>query len=154
MSLSRLRTTSRWLPLLVWIVVIFCFSTNAFSSAETSRIIIPALKFVFPFLTPGQLETGHLICRKAGHLLEYFVLGILIWRAWILADAGPMRSTWLMLALILAIALSDEFHQLFVPSRTSALTDVGYDFLGGTLALLLMARLRNENRALHSHSVL
>jgi VanZ family protein len=154
MSLSRLRTTSRWLPLLLWIVVIFCFSTDTFSSAETSRIIVPTLKFAFPFLSPAQLEIGHLVCRKAGHLLEYFVFGILVWRAWSPADAGPMRPTWLMPVLILAVALSDELHQLFVPSRMSALTDVGYDLTGGILALLLMARLRNETRTLHSHSVL
>ena len=58
------------------------------------------------------------------------------------------------MALVLVVAVSDEFHQSFVPSRTSALTDVGYDFAGGMAALLLMSRLRNETRPLPSHSVL
>ena len=138
----------------MWIAVIFCFSTDSFSGAETSRIIIPALKFVFPHSSPAQLEFGHLVCRKAGHLLEYFVLGFLVWRAFDPMEASAMKVMPFMLALVLAVAVSDELHQFFVPSRTSAWTDVGYDFIGGTLALLLMARLRNEPRTLHSHSVL
>jgi len=142
------------LPVLVWLLVIFCFSTDTFSSAHTSGIIIPTLKFVFPSLSPAQLDIGHIICRKAGHLLEYFVLGILVWRAWIPVQSGSMRPMLLMTALILAVALSDEFHQLFVPSRGSAWTDVGYDVIGGAIALMLMARFRNESRTLHSHSVL
>jgi VanZ family protein len=154
MSLSKLRNTNRWLPVLLWIVVIFCFSTDSFSSAETSRVIVPTLKFVFPFLTPTQLETGHIVCRKAGHILEYFVLGVLVWRAWSPVETGSMRPALFMTALILTVALSDEFHQLFVPSRVSAWTDVGYDVIGGMLALLLMTRFRNEPRTLHSHSVL
>lgn len=152
--MSRLRTTRRWLALLLWIVVIFCFSTDSFSSTETSRIIIPTLRFFLPFLSPAQLELGHIVCRKAGHLLEYFVLGVFLWRASSPEETGALRVRPILVALVLAVALSDEFHQFFVPSRTSTLTDVGYDFVGGLIALLLMSRLRNETRTLHSHSVL
>jgi VanZ family protein len=69
-------------------------------------------------------------------------------------ETGSIRAMFLMAALVLTVALSDEFHQLVVPSRMSTLTDVGYDVIGGTFALLLMARFRNEPRTLHSHSVL
>ena len=154
MSLSRSPSTRRWIALLAWIAVIFFFSTDSFSSSETSRILVPVLKFLFPFLSPEQLNLGHAVCRKAGHVLEDFVLGILVWRA-----LNPDHTAWakarlLALGLVLAVALSDEFHQAFVPSRTGALTDVGYDVIGGMAALMLMSRLRNEPRALHSHPVL
>jgi VanZ family protein len=56
--------------------------------------------------------------------------------------------------LVLAVALSDEFHQSFVASRTGALADVGFDFIGGIMGLFLMLRMRNGTRALYSHSVL
>jgi len=94
------------------------------------------------------------ICRKAGHVLEYFVLGVLAWRATTSTPYARFRPELLTVGLVLAVALSDEFHQSFVPSRTSALGDVGFDFLGGVIGLLLMLRLRNEPRALPSHSVL
>jgi VanZ family protein len=140
--------------LLAWIVAIFLFSTNSFSSGETSRVIIPALRFLFPSLSPEHLQVAHLICRKAGHILEYFVLGVLAWRATVATPTSWIRPELLTVALVLLVALSDEFHQSFVPSRTSALGDVGYDFIGGLIGLLLILRLRNEPGTLPSHSVL
>jgi VanZ family protein len=152
--LSASGSTKRWIALLAWITVIFFFSTDSFSSSETSRILGPVLKFLFPFLSPEQLSLGHAVCRKAGHVLEYFVLGVLIWRALNPDHAAWAKARLLSVGLVLAVALSDEFHQAFVPSRTSALTDVGYDVVGGMAALMLMSRFRNEPRTLHSHPVL
>jgi VanZ family protein len=140
--------------LLAWIAAIFLFSTDSFSSGQTSRFIVPALKFAFPSLSPEQLEMAHVICRKAGHILEYFVLGVLAWRATASTPLAWVRPELLTLALVVAVALSDEFHQYFVPSRTSALGDVGFDVFGGLMGFLLMLRLRNEPRALSSHPVL
>jgi VanZ family protein len=154
MSLSRSRSINPWIAPLLWIVVIFLFSTDSFSASGTSRFIVPALKFLLPFLSPEQLALGHAVCRKAGHVLEYFVLGIFLCRAFSRGSTDWMRTGFFAMALLLVVALSDEFHQSFVPSRTSALTDVGYDFAGGMAALLLMSRLRNETRPLPSHSVL
>ena len=154
MSLSRSRSINPWIAPLLWIVVIFLFSTDSFSASGTSRFIVPALKFLLPSLSPEQLVLGHAVCRKAGHVLEYFVLGILLCRALSRGSADWIRTGIFAMTLVLAVALSDEFHQSFVPSRTSALTDVGYDFAGGMAALLLMSRLRNETRPLPSHSVL
>jgi VanZ family protein len=152
--LSKSASTKRWLALLLWIAVIFTFSTDSFSSDGTSRGIIPVLRFLFPFLSPAQLEIGHLVCRKAAHVTAYFVLGILAWRAATTLQAPNLRPELLTIAVVLLVAISDEFHQSFVPSRTSAIGDVGFDLAGGIAALLLMLRLRHESRTLHPHSVL
>lgn len=141
MSLSRSGSISRWIALLVWIGFIFFFSTDSFSSAETSRVILPLLKYFFPFLAPEQLVLGHAVCRKAGHILEYFVLGLLAVRALSTGPPGWVRARLPAMALVAVVALSDEFHQAFVPSRTSALADVGYDLIGGMGALMLISRL-------------
>jgi len=155
MSLYRSGSTRlRWVALLVWVLVIFLFSTNSFSSAETSRLIVPVLKFLLPTLDAAQLQFAHAVCRKAGHVIEYFVLGILMWRALPVAPGAGLKPRLLAVSLVLAVALSDEFHQSFVPSRTSSLTDVGYDFIGGLVGLLFVPRFRNETRNLRSHSVL
>jgi len=154
--LSRsVSTKTRWLLLAAWIGLIFFFSTDSFSGHKTSRIIIPVLKFLMPSLSPEQLETGHTICRKAGHVLEYFVLGTLAWRAFRGESRGGGRMVLLKsAALLLLVALTDEFHQSFVASRTSSIIDVGYDFIGGIVALGLLSRFRHEDRALYSHTIL
>ena len=147
-------TRSRWFLLVAWISVIFFFSTDSFSGDHTSRIILPVLKSLLPFLSPDQLQIGHAICRKAGHILEYFVLGVLAWRAF-RGDSRDGGAVWLQsAALVLMVAVTDEFHQSFVASRTSSIIDVGYDFIGGIAALGLLSRFRNEGRALYSHPIL
>ena len=155
LSISASTTKNRaWFPLIAWMAVIFFFSTETFSGANTAGIIAGALKFLFPSLSISQLEFWHGVCRKAGHVTEYSILGFLAWRTFsIYPWAGPKPKLFAA-AFVLVFALSDEFHQRFVPSRTSSLMDVGYDFMGGLIALMLLPRSRNESGTLHSHSVL
>jgi VanZ family protein len=176
-------TNGRWIPLIIWVCVIFVFSTDSFSSEKTAPLVIQVLKAVFPSLSASQLELGNVVFRKAGHILEYFVLGLLTWRAFtawgdprvlnettearrrlteaiprvgpMLRDSRDTRRVWMIsAAFVLIVALTDEFHQSFVPSRTSSLMDVGYDFIGGIAAVGLLSRFRNESRALYSHTIL
>jgi VanZ family protein len=135
-------------------VVIFFFSTDTFSGANTGGLIQGILKSLFPSLSVLELQFWHAVIRKAGHVTEYSILGFLAWRTlsgypW----AGP-RAKLLAGTFVLVFALSDEFHQLFVASRTGSLIDVGYDFLGGLIMLALLPKSRNESGTLHSHSVL
>ncbi len=84
-------------------------------------------------------KTADFITKKAGHVTEYGVLAFLLWRAiskergW---PAWPSLSGAFSVSLLYAI--SDEFHQTFVPGRTGRLTDVGFDVLGALLALGLV----------------
>ena len=135
-------------------VVIFFFSTDTFSATHTSGIIEPFLKFLFPFLSGSQLEFWHAVCRKAGHVTEYFILGFLSWRTFRVYFFEGFKPKAFAAAFVLVFALSDEFHQMFVASRTSSLMDVGYDFAGGLIVLMLLPRSRNEDGSLHPHSVL
>jgi VanZ family protein len=130
------------------------FSTDSFSSARTATVVVQVLKSVFPFLSADQLEVGNVVCRKAGHILEFFVLGMFTWRAFSSETREVRRVFLFSAAFVLAVAMTDEFHQSFVPSRTSSFTDVGYDFIGGLAALALISRFRHETRALYSHTVL
>ncbi len=151
---SRNTKSSVWLPLAAWMAVIFFFSTDTFSSAHTAGIIEGALKFLFPSLSISQLEFLHTLCRKAGHVTEYAILGFLAWRTFAAYPSFGLRPRLLAAAFVLAFALSDELHQLFVASRTSTLMDVGYDFIGGLIVLMLLPRSKNEPGTLHSHSIL
>jgi VanZ family protein len=129
-----------WLPVLIWAGLIFCFSTDQFSSGKTHSMIDRVLETILPFLTVGQIESVHFLIRKLGHWSEFFVFGFLVYRAamgsgW---EKPTMGVPWKTLAVVLIWALLDEFHQVFVPSRSASIKDSLLDFAGGFSAILLM----------------
>ncbi len=76
---------------------------------------------------------------KFWHFFAYGVLGALVLVA--LADGRPAGVTWRRAAAAVVFAtlygVSDEFHQSFVPGRTSDVMDVVADFVGATSAVML-----------------
>jgi VanZ family protein len=140
-----------WAPLLFWLGTIFYFSTDSFASGETSRIIGPLLRFLFPGLPDHQYEVMHLIIRKLAHVGAYFVLGILAYRS-CKHDSDFARTSVLAGMFVLVTALLDEFHQSLTASRGASIVDVGYDCLGGFAAVWLITIY--ETRRIRSYSVL
>ena len=127
------------LPAILWALCIFVFSTSLFTSTNTSRFIIPLLHFLFPSASMATLEWMHHIVRKCGHLSEYFVLSILIFRSLRGARRG-WSWKWALWAVVIAAAYAstDEFHQIFVPGRTASPWDVLIDTCGATLAQIVL----------------
>jgi VanZ family protein len=139
-----------WLPVLVWMTLIFSASSDTGSFARSSRIVAPLLHWLFPHLSEDTVYLVVLIVRKGAHLTEYAVLALLLWRALRQsAKKEARRWSWptfrLVLLLAALYAASDEFHQQFVASRDSAVHDVLIDTMGsaaGLLALWLFGRWR------------
>lgn len=75
------------------------------------------------------------IFKKSAHALGYGLLAISY--AWALVGSGLRRAVPLALFLTLLYAISDEWHQTFVPNRHGSLTDVIIDFCGAVIALSL-----------------
>jgi len=125
-----------WLPVIIWMGVIFGMSTGMFSSDHTSRFIVPLLNFLFPQLSPHDVDLIHGLIRRAGHVTEYFILGVLLFRAFRSDSPYPWRPRWTLYAIIavVAYAMSDEFHQSFVGTRTASLIDISIDSAGGVLS--------------------
>jgi VanZ family protein len=132
-----------WGPVLVWFALIFTASADTKSAQHSSFFFAPLMRWLFPHLPPDTLDECHHLFRKCCHLAEYAILGALFWRAirqpvkgdprpWNWAEAG------LSLSGVFAYAATDEFHQIFVPTRTPAVTDVMIDTCGGALSLLLL----------------
>ena len=132
-----------WLPVVAWMGVIFSASGDRASFSHSSRIIGPIVRWLFPHLSDEAVHAIVVIARKCAHLAEYAVLALLLWRAlrkvrgeevrlWRWSDAG------LVLALTALYAGSDEFHQVFVPSRQASIWDVLLDTVGGALALVFL----------------
>lgn len=105
------KTALKWLPSVTWMALIFYLSS------------IPKLE-----VTSEPL--WNFITRKSAHMFEYCVLFLLLNRA--LDKENPL------LALVLTVfyAVSDEVHQIFVPLREGAPTDVLIDSIGGALGWL------------------
>lgn len=130
-----IRWLRHWGPALLWAVVIGAFSTAAFSAEHTSRFLLPALRWLFPDASPETLALMHLGIRKASHFVEYFILGLLLFRA-IRGDRMGWTLRWALLAVALAAgyALVDEVHQLFVVGRGGSAWDVLLDAAGAAVA--------------------
>ena len=124
-----------WWPALLWACMIFSFSTDSFSSAHTESILYPIFHWLIPSLTPEQFEPLHHLIRKSAHFTEYFVFCVLIFRGVRSGRAG-WRWTWALTALSTAAvyACLDEFHQVFVPSRTASPWDSLLDTIGAAAA--------------------
>ena len=87
-----------------------------------------------------------LLFEKVGHAIEYGVLAVLLSRA--LAGGGPVDRQNAIYAASLAIlyALTDEYHQSFVPGRTADWTDILADGVGVVLSVGLWLRWRGAAR--------
>lgn len=132
-----------WLPLLIWMALIFSISTDAGSTRHTSRFIGPILRWLIPGISDEAVGAVQLSVRKTAHMVEYGVLAVLAWRARrkpVRADPRPWRRSEALFALSVAalFALSDEWHQSFIPSRQGQVTDVLIDTLGAGLGLWML----------------
>jgi VanZ family protein len=110
-----------------------------FSASHTSRYIIPALHWLFPFAGPDTLERFHFLIRKLAHFTEYFVFSFLLLRA-LRGENRAWQIRWAIIALAIAAGYSaiDEFHQSFVPSRTASPWDSLLDTSAAATAQLVL----------------
>jgi VanZ family protein len=139
---TKLRWLKDWWPAILWAILISSFSTSAFTSENTSRVIIPVLSWLFPHASPETLSLIHHVIRKCAHFTEYFILSLLLLRALRVGtrDFG-LRWALVVISIVAGYAALDEFHQSFVPGRGAAVTDVMLDTSGGAAAQLLVALL-------------
>jgi len=114
-----------WLPVLAWMALIFYLSAQGSLGGQKWPPIFQAL-------------------RKSSHIVEYGVLGVLVGRAIVLTArargeaitrAVYVRAWWLGVAFCGLYAVTDEFHQSFVPGRGAHLEDVIIDILSATAIL-------------------
>jgi VanZ family protein len=103
-----------------------------------------AVIFGYSSLSQPTIPFG--VSDHIGHFAGYGLLGALVLRAFARAHWAGVGtgSAWRAVLFSSAYGASDEFHQHFVPGRTSAVDDWVADTLGAAVAvagLLVVARL-------------
>ena len=88
----------------------------------------------------GHLPASEVVLRKLGHVTGYLVLTLLLLRA--LRRSGVAAAVPAAMAVALAYAVSDEWHQSFVPGRGATAHDVAIDGIGIGGAALAGTRTR------------
>jgi VanZ family protein len=137
---------TNWVPVILWAGLIFYFSTEQFSSSQTSRLLGPFLSWLFPGISADRIQLVHLLLRKLGHLTEYLVFSILLLHALRQNYGGlAMRHVAWSVTFVVLYAVSDEFHQVFVPSRTAHINDLLIDVVGGICGTLWAVVYRKGN---------
>jgi VanZ family protein len=140
------RLLKNWLPVFIWLGVIFLGSIDLMSAEHTSRFIVPFLRWLQPDISPERLASIHVIVRKCAHVGEYAILALLLLRAAIfIPNLNPKRSVLVLYVSVwiacVFVAATDEFHQTFVASRGASVGDIIIDGGGAILGLLIGAML-------------
>ena len=115
---------------------IFWMSTETFSSEKTLSWIEIVVRSLVPEISTHGLDLVHTVLRKAGRVIEYFILGLLLFRTFSSSSISSWSWRWSLYAVIIVVlwAVSDEFHQSFVSTRTASAADVGIDTAAGIFA--------------------
>jgi len=97
----------RIIPAVLWAALIFYLSS------------IPSLKSSFGI--------WDLYLRKTAHFTEYFILVLLVMPNF---TRDKLSGRLQAVSIALLYAVSDEFHQSFVPGRTMSIYDMSIDWIG------------------------
>jgi VanZ family protein len=132
-----------WLPILIWMTLIFSASADSRSAQHSSRIIGPLVRWLFPGASEVTVDRVVFTVRKAAHVTEYAILSVLLWRAWRKPARNDNRPWgWPEAAFALAVTVfysaSDELHQALVPNREGRFGDVLLDTTGAALGLFVV----------------
>lgn len=147
---ARVRTSGRphrminrqwkyWVPAIATGILISIFSTHSFGSDETSRIVIPVLKWLFPWASNHWLHAAHHLIRKLAHVTEFGLFSVTVFHG-VRGSRRGWRLDWAIVTLLIAVAYAslDEWHQTFVPDRQASPRDVLIDTMGALLAQSLV----------------
>jgi VanZ family protein len=132
-----------WTAALLWLGLIATESSTLGSSSNTSRILYPVLHYLFG-VDLVHFEVWHTVIRKSGHVLGYFMLSLLLFRAWrktLPRRGSPVwslhwaRVAWLMTTVVASL---DEWHQAYIPTRGSSVHDVALDSAAALAAQIVI----------------
>ncbi len=132
--------------LILWLVVIFFLSSEGHdASSGRSDAVVEVVRTLG---ATGATDVLTFLVRKSAHITAYFILGLLTVNVLRLYTLRIRSIVMIASAFVLLYAVSDEFHQRFVPGRSSEVRDVMIDTTAGVVGVgiyaLVEARLRKR----------
>jgi VanZ family protein len=129
-----------WWPVAFMLAVIALESTSTFGADRTSGPLRALYQALFGHVGDARWEVIHHYIRKTGHFVGYGLVGLSWLRAWRKTRPNHSSLNHAVLAMIATalVASADEFHQSFLPNRTSSPWDVLID-CSGALTMMLLA---------------
>ncbi|MEI3612385.1 VanZ family protein [Pseudogracilibacillus sp. SO30301A] len=122
-----------WIPVLIWMSVIFYLSHQPGSeSSELSSDLAAKILYLIELIFPVNSDYFHHFIRKSAHFIAYFILGILVVNALRIHNFKYAAYAFLICVLY---AISDEVHQLFIPGRSGEVRDVLIDGTGAFIGI-------------------
>ena len=139
---------SAWLPVVLGILMIMVESTEWLGADHTTGPLRLLYQAIFGQVSNGQWEIIHHYIRKSGHFIGYGLIGLAWLRAWwmTLPHSRFIPDALLALAGTALIASLDEFHQSFLPNRTSSPWDVLIDCSGAITLQFMVYMFMRINR--------
>lgn len=132
------------LLVILWMGLIFYFSSrNSDESTDQSRSIVNKTNIVTIYEEKRNVDDETAIknvdifFRKSAHIIEYFVLTILLFYALIEYDLSIPKILLLSFMICFIYSISDEMHQLLVSGRSAEIKDILIDNIGNSLGILM-----------------
>ena len=143
---SRLQPILHWIPAFLGCAMIAVESTATMSADNTSRWLYPLWVWLFGPISASHWAEVHHLIRKTGHFVGYGIVSLTFFYGWRKTLGGATRPPRAILISAAAravlctviVAILDEYHQSFLPSRTSSPIDVCIDACGAVAAQLLL----------------
>ena len=129
-------------PMVLLMLAIFIVSSDLGSADHTRPVLASIVRRFLPWLaqqmTPAMIDVTDFIIRKVAHVTEYAILSLLVSRSVGIKMNSTIRERLVPAGISSLYALSDEFHQSFVPSRGATYTDVMWDTLGAIIGATIL----------------
>lgn len=138
---------SAWLPVVVCVAIIVLESTEYFGANHTSGPLRSLFQTLFGPVSDAVWDRIHHYIRKSGHFLGYGAVGLAWLRAWrmTLPEFRFLSNAALAMLGTGLLASWDEWHQSFLPNRSSSPWDVLLD-CSGALVMVGIAYLTMHSR--------
>ncbi|MSU00233.1 VanZ family protein [Tissierella pigra] len=129
------------LAVIFWMALIFYLSSQPVQqsnglSKKITKVVVDTIEKIVPKAELNPKRVNHIL-RKNAHFFAYLLLGILVMSMLKIAKVHITKAVILALIICIIYAISDEFHQLFVPGRGAQIKDVIIDTAGAITGIIL-----------------
>lgn len=107
---------SAWLPVVLWMVLIFSLSNGSIPAASS-------------------VHWQDFAVKKTGHVLLFGILSLLTYRALRINKVVKKNAAIISILVATLYGATDEYHQLFTTGRESRMRDVFIDAMGAIFVI-------------------